>query len=220
MSLQINFSEDISELKFPVGSVIKTKKVKTSELLMSLSGINGLSTPLLPPGTRYFNKTKELTTVLIEVPPTIREIEYVSGSKLIFKGKFPFPWEVFSLCFSTDNSGKLNLYSSALYALKNPIFSIEDELYFVPCSNVFPENNICWGSTITSSNLKQMDNISQAYRFVSMFHDAKFNTDLHPKLAVDKRYEDILREHKDLAEFNYNYLFKTKKKVKDLIKIN
>jgi hypothetical protein len=208
MIARIELLEGRTEIKYSVGSSIKEKSVRTSDLLSSLTNYIGIATPLLPPNTRMVINKKDGITLIIEVPPSIRKLSYIAGSKKIFdRVNFPFPWELWKIEL-INRPGKGYTFARAyVFALKNPIMTKEDKLYSFPTPNVGGGNGaICFGSAMSSSNMSNIDNLVQAYRFITIFHDAEFNTDLHPSLKNNERFEDLVRRLQDKPTFDYESL--------------
>lgn len=150
--IDIQIRDEATTFKYKQGSFVKNKKIKTSDLISAISNISGYRSPILPPNTRFIKIDKNITTVVLEIPPTIRQIQYMAKGKMIFKDTpFPFPWEIFILKLMTRDSGAgYQLIDAYTFALKNPILSSNDNLYRFPTPNVYnsSDGRICWGSAL------------------------------------------------------------------------
>lgn len=205
-NIHIDLAEDISVVTYAAGKVNKKKTVSTGLLLKTLSDASGLSTPLLPPGTRLYKIERNITKIYIEVPPQKRKTIYNNRSgKGIFNDYVPMPWELFCFEFSPSGS-QMTLSGCHVYAMKNPIMGMDTPLYYMPLPNVFGDCRVCWGNTLYNNSTSVIQNMTQAYKFISIFHDAEFNTDLTVHLAKGMRFEDVLRELKGKDEYNNEFL--------------
>jgi hypothetical protein len=192
----------------------KTRRIKTVSalsLVSALNGMTGLSTPLLFPGIRQYIQRDKFVIVALEIPSMSRRFNFVNReNKTIVAGPGLFPWELFLFKFEIIPEG-LKLYEQRLYAMKHSLQAESDELYHMPLSNVYDSSgNVCWGTTFhgNGESLRRIETIAQVGRFVSLFHDSNFNTDLSPRFVEDgtMRMEDLFREMKEMTAYNERYL--------------
>lgn len=187
----------------------RQKTVAATQLIAALAGISGTRTPLLPPGTRQYSSNGRNTFLTLEVPSIQRNFKYVNESgKAIVEGPGLFPWELFMFKFQ-ENNGNLELVDERLYAMRGSLIDEYTPLYKMPTPNVFGNsNNICWGNTFSgpNRNLSQIKSVSQAGRFVELFHGAEFNGHLTPRFQNNERMEDVFREMKTMKTYDDKYL--------------
>ena len=108
-----------------------------------------------------------------------------------------------------ENNGNLELVDERLYAMRGSLIDEYTPLYKMPTPNVFGNlNNICWGNTFSgpNRNLSQIKSISQAGRFVGLFHGAEFKGHLTPRFQNNERMEDVFREMKTMKTYDDKYL--------------
>ena len=203
--MKIELRKDgLAEIEYSKGKRNFNKFVTIQSLIESLVSEQGLSTPLLPFGTRKYVKNESIHTIYMEIPEMKRHITYKnSDGKIIFQGSVPMPWGIFKMEFKEKIGSAgftFNKNSSAIWALERPLVNSEDNLYFYPLPNVFSHSHICWGSTFSSGDLN-FENLSMAGRVMDAFFSSNFNTDISPRMNKYNRYEDLLRGIKDEAKF-------------------
>lgn len=204
--IDIKITDDTSRISYKVGVLQKNKTVRTGDLINAISDITGYNSPILPPNTRFFKINKQNIVLALEIPPMIRRLNYIANSKTVFDNVlFPFPWELMILTLNEVENGNFNLVDTRLFALKNPIISLKDDVFRFVTPNVYKDDGrVCWGEALSRFNLGKVDNLAQAYKYVSLFHDATFNTDLHPALNNNEKFEDLVRRLKDKPAFDTN----------------
>lgn len=192
--MNIKLDGGLAQLTYKKGKRNYNKTITITSLTEALISDKGISTPLLPPGCRFYNKNGQSHSLILEIPPRITHVQYVNSSgKDIFKGDVPLPWGVMSMNFKEQSDGKYRFNKDIeIYALKHPIFTKEDDIFYYPLPNIYESNRICWGGSMDREDYI-IDSITQAGRFVDAFINSKFNTDLHPRINKFERFEDLIR---------------------------
>lgn len=192
----IKLENGLAEVEYTVGKRNYSKTVTISSLKEALVSDQGLYTPLLPFGTRYYSRKGPKHRIIIDMPAVVRGIKYVNSSqKVIYEDLFPYPWGLMDITLN-ENNGKYTFAGSSVYALKRPLNSENDTIYHYPVPNLYHNGGQCWGSVLTGED-GVFDSISQVGILLDYFYGSQFNTDLHPRMNLYSRYEDLLRDHKD-----------------------
>jgi len=198
--INIEIDDTVSVVKYQHRSSFKVKTVLTDELINAFASQGGIEVPdILPPGTRYYKRNGSIHTLILEIPPVQRLIRYVNSShKVIFEGFVPMPWALMQINANYVED-RFIVSSAYLYALVRPLMSMTDTVYHFPGANIFPEDKICWGNTL--SGMPPLRRITEFGRLVDIYFGSEFNTDLHPRIQQYSRYEDMLRALKDQKTF-------------------
>lgn len=203
----IKLQNGVAELNYEKFGRKYSKMISINTLVDIFNSEKGISTPLLPFGTRKFVRKNDEITLYIEIPATTRRILYKNGSgKVIFDGVIPMPWGIMKIALKETKDNKYSLLGSYIYALKRPLISEEDKIYHYPAPNIFKEDSVCWGNLLDSIIF---DSIDQTSMLIDTFFGSDYNTDLHPRINIYDRYEDLLRDLKNKTRFNYDCLVET-----------
>ena len=212
----ISIKDGLAEVEYKRGKRTIKKLVLLDSLIQAMASKNETRTPLLPVGIRQYIKTEDGHRLFIELPAMKRGIKYINrDGKVIFEGVVPFPWGVICLDLMEESSGTFTITDSYIYGLKRPLMSENDELYYWPAANVFSDCRICWGGTFKDRESK-IKSLLEAGKVIDYYFSSDFNTDLHPRINIYSRYEDMLRNLKDLPAFNNDILVSTGKTLRNL----
>jgi hypothetical protein len=180
--MEIKVNGAIAEITYKDRGRIYNKSVDFDDLIDSLAEKAGISTPILPFGTKIYSKNNGLHNLVIEMLPTRRNIKYVHGDRTIFEGMIPLPFGAIIMGLR-EIENKFKIDSIRIFALDGPIMSKDDPLYNWPTPNVFQQGNICWGNgSSTLSHLSKLDHIHQAGRIIDLFFSGSFNNHIHPNV--------------------------------------
>lgn len=84
------------------------------------------------------------------------------------------PRTLWQLDVKQSSGVDMDILGSSVYAMKQSVYTGQEELYKCPTANVFPDNRICWGyNTVRLPNLKAVQGIP------SYFFSSAFNRDLN-----------------------------------------
>lgn len=115
-----------------------------------------------PEGTRYIQKNKNVTAIIVEQPPQVRTID--------IKGYFhhlSMPYVVFATAF-TDG----HWYQRLLVGCRNqPVSSLHDKLEHLPLPNV-SEHSVCMGDFKPNKDKNQTQQVGE---IISTFWQSRFN---------------------------------------------
>lgn len=194
-----------------------TKTVEFSEVLSKLTSTISINTGILPLGTRLYIGTKNNYQILIEIPGKIRDFKYLK-QEIHFEGKVPFPSCV--MFFEINNSTIVN---SKAFALREPIFSEETQLYNFPFGNTYSDGNICWGSAEKEKIKKPLDLISCISSFMNstyngdLFYSSAFNYNFNPDL-LKGNFISLLNFLKDKEIFPKELLVKNEYSIEQILR--
>lgn len=210
--MRIDIKNGLADVTYRKGRRKYNKTVTLEALVNSMITDQSINTPLLPFGTRKYGRKGQNHILYIEIPATKRRVNYLNGSgKVIFNDIVPLPWGLMKLEFSETSNGKYRLGDTHIWALKRPLASENDDLYFYPVPNIFGGCNICWGSTFSGASATTFDSLSEVGRIIDMFFSSNYNTDIHPRINKHARYEDLLRDIQDKPTFDYDALVRVEK---------
>ncbi len=201
-TLKIEIDDTFAQVSYKRGHCNFSKTISVDTLVNSLVSQYGLKSPLLPPGCRFYEKKGESHIIYLEIPPIPRYIKYTNKSdKIIFEGIVPFPWSILKFSAVPSANGGFNVQDGFIFALKRPLMSEQDLVFCFPAANVHSNHAICWGSTFRSSGSGFFKSLGETGRLVDLYFSSDFNTDISPRINKYERYEDMLREIKDLKKF-------------------
>lgn len=208
--MNIKIEGSIAEVTYKEGMRTFSKNVDFDELIDSLAQKSGLSTPVLPFGTKLYSKQNGTHKLFIEMLPMKRRIKYVNGGQTIFNDMVPMPFGVFIVELREVN-GRFQIQqgNSRIFALKGPILTKNDKLYRWPTPNVYTQGNICWGSgSNTLNQMSSLDSPHQAGRIIDMFFSGNFNNHIHPQLNgySSNEYVRFLNDMKERQQFDDDIL--------------
>lgn len=149
------------------------RTVRLTDLVAEMSRSQGIVTPLLPQGCRFFSSIGDRSTFVIEQAPTVRSLVWErmdqNGNA---KWKLAFPYVIFLVIFrgtvvSTDEC--------RIFYRTSPLSDTSDVLLRTNLCNVYRNGRICTGTLrVQGETLAQ-----KADSFVSGFWGSRFNSDLH-----------------------------------------
>jgi len=146
------------------------KNVSLDDLIGALTSGYQISTGILPTGTKLFAGTRSAYKILIEVPGKVREILIGRNESDLRSHVVPFPRTAF--VFNVKNNRAV---STHVYALANPISTLQDSLYVFPFGNVYDSNSsVCWGG-VSLPEVREPINLSS---IINLFFQSNFNGDL------------------------------------------
>lgn len=186
-----------------------SKNLSYQGLVKTLSNQASLDTGLLPLlgdsyiAVRRYMVFKNKHFVFIEASPKKRTIVYdTTGDEKNYK-KFdiPFPGILLAVVLSEDANGKLFFQKdhSKLFALSSPIFNDKTKVYRYPYTNVYPDNRICWGSTLDYMSKSRYEmTVQQTAGLIDIFLTGVNNNDLWDPAANHLKSGDITKTFKDL----------------------
>lgn len=146
-------------------------------------------TGLLPPGVRMYKRGSKTELLLLETPPSIKEVEY-NDRYGEFNGayKIPTPWTLWFFSLRREDNGVRRWHGGAVYAMKGPVLNLETQLYMFPFSNT--NGWICWGDI----QLPSWRNLIGVGSLPTIFYNGEFNRDLdgsHFRPFMSEKEEDL-----------------------------
>jgi len=168
--------------RFKVGDNVSTKTIAVADLIAELSHDMEITTGVLPNGTRFYNGTKNIYRIGIQVPAKVRTAEFNLRDFGTLKITAPFP-EMFFVFNIRDK----RITDSLLFSCIPPIGRSYDSLYFFPFGNVYEDGTICWGSVSQSTIEEPIVLDSMVTRFFnSVFsgHLVQGTSKFHPPEGV------------------------------------
>ena len=156
------------------------KNVTLNNLRTALMENFQFATGWLPAGTRHYGKRNDIESIIIESPPTVREVQYSSRDG-IESFVIPVPWTLWKFSLMPRDN-KVLFRSANVWAMKRPITpgsENQHSMYTLPFSNVGGSGDICWGSgSETSKVIETITSINKVGRMIEVFWSAPFNSDL------------------------------------------
>lgn len=206
--MNIDIKNGLAEIDYKVNRKSFNKVITLQSLMEAMTCDKGLSTPLLPFGCRKYIKQDNKHILYLEIPPATRRVVYkTSGSgKMIFEGIIPMPWGLLKMTINEGQSGALNFTDGFIWALSRPLISEDDLLYHYPVPNIHSDDRICWGSSFSNNGSSRISNIAEAGKAIDIFFSSDFNTDIHPRINIYPRFEDLCRKIKDTNKFPIDVL--------------
>lgn len=164
------------DIKDPVTGAIQSKGLSTDALGDAFNAHTSMRTPLLPGqwGTRFYAKKGNYEYFVMTVAPKQREVKWDDGDDEEYNN---YTIETPPLCWFAkiqQNGDSYHLIESYLFALKNDLITMNDELFLAPFTNVYSSNGICWNGSI-SMNLPSP---AAVLSLDAAFFNAPFNSDL------------------------------------------
>ena len=186
-----------------------SKNVSYQGLVKSLSSQASLDTGLLPLigdsyiAVRRYMIFKNKHFVFIEASPKKRQLVYDTSGREDNHQKFnvPFPGLLFCAVMIEDANGKLMFQKDAskMFALQSPIINEKIKVFTYPFTNVYPDNRICWGSTLDyMSKDRYKVTVQQAAGLVDIFLTGINNNDLWNARANHLKSGNPTQVFKDL----------------------
>lgn len=183
---------------------LKNTNLETVQNLLAAE--QRFDTGLLPGdwGTqRYVRKDTEEYFVLT-VPAGIREVAYDFRNNDVDETahyRIPVPASVWFFKIRLNpGDGSRRLDNTLVYAIKNPILSLQDEVFKMPFSNV--SSAVCWGS---SSSVPTVTGGKSIQSLPTQFFIRPFNNDLGDSRFVP--FEDGREGREGVRIFRPNHLF-------------
>lgn len=173
ISINDNSPDILMSLKQEDGTIIQ-KTVMMNDLLTQLTARSKFETGLLPFGTKFFSGSAAKYSVLIEIPPRVRDMKLNTiesdGNEKITHKNIAFP----ACAFFIKVENKVPV-KTLLFSLKNPIQTMADELFRFPFCNVYNDDErICWGS----AELPKINKVFELSSVLNAFFTSTFNGDL------------------------------------------
>ena len=177
MKMDVKIDGALVELQYenPKGGKGKVNKTVKFEDFCSIisKGIKKVAgIELLPNGLRIQAESDSSVIVGYEFPERVGTMKFSSdgGVKEI---NSVWPWGLTLIVFKKDAKGLLyqQMYQ---FALKGPMVSLNDMLYFWPGSNVFDDARICTGDML----IKHVPDVASSGGFPHLFYNGISNTDL------------------------------------------
>lgn len=182
----------------------KTKLVDYLNFFQTINRNIALTTGLMAPGIRYLSRSKGNTYILLEEPPSIRELRVRYSRRNddgnIYRKKVPMPGLLFGIQIK-EGEGLKNI---SVWALAKPIRELRDPVYCFPLGNSYGANgHFCWGSTIEHwNNIKE---VFQVRSVLSFMINSIFNEDLGVKINIPEEFAGQLTSKiQDLYSFLAN----------------
>lgn len=170
-TIDIHIEEGTVEVQTVFEGVTERKNVSLEQLAENFQQHVVINTGLLPGlyGTRYYERNGEDVVVAYTAPAQQREIRHSTGGK--FRVATPIMLIVTKM---RDNGGTMQHARTRIYALANPLMSLQDPLYSFPLNNIHPSNEVCWGGSFyPPESLQAVTSIE------SQFFMNQFNNDLN-----------------------------------------
>lgn len=161
----------------PVTGAVQSKGLSTDALGDAFNAHTSMRTPLLPGqwGTRFYAKKGNYEYFVLTIAPKNRTVKWDSGDD--DEDYYNYDIETPPLCWFVkiqQNGDSYRLIDSYLFALKNDLITMNDDLYLAPFTNVYSSNAICWNGSI-SMNLPSP---AAVISLDAAFFNAQFNSDL------------------------------------------
>jgi hypothetical protein len=164
---------------------VTVKAVSTRDFVRAVAGELVLDTGWLGPNVRRLQEKGGQTHVLIEDPPTVREVQYESRRFTI-----PTPRCLFAFVLRERNVTEARLVACGV---GSPFAWIPTDRMMVqkfPFSNVFDDTRICWGH---GQKLPKVT-IAEVAGLVRLFWEIPFNHDLDGHGQVSRLWRDEYTE--------------------------
>lgn len=147
------------------------RTVKLADLVSEMSRSQGIVTPLLPQGCRFYSSNRDRSTFVIEQAPTIRSLVWERMESGNAKWKLAFPYCIFVV---VSHGNAVSTSECRVFYRTSPLSGTDDVLLRTNLCNVYRVGTICTGSLrVQGETLAQ-----KADSFVSGFWGSRFNADL------------------------------------------
>lgn len=194
--INIKVKGNYSQLDWEDNSGAKrTRFVNTHDLGAALSDVAGGEGAFIPPNCRYL-KDGIRTIIAYEVPPVICDLKYDHGGNHNLEmetiQQVPYPRGLTVLTLSRNSAG-YHFSHMHQFALKGPLRSMDDDLYYWPYPNMFEDCKMCIGSKI----IKDYPTLAATSGFPQYVYEGINNNDLsHWKhafiqLPTDNFFNDV-----------------------------
>ena len=213
--IELNYVDNKTQIK-------KTKYIDYESFFQAVNRQIRLKTDLMAPGVRYMSRKNGFTYALIEDCAGKREISFHirkerrdgSEENKTIKAKLCMP----PLLVAVKLKEGHGIQDTKVFALKEPIKSMDDPVYKFPFGNAYDDGRFCWGTAL--SFLSKIKKISQLRSLFSVIYGYTFNDDLgvlfqpteemvkEVKSEVD-RTKQLWQYLKGKKEFPYECLIKT-----------
>lgn len=166
------------DIKDPATGAIQSKGLSTDALGDAFNAHTSMRTPLLPGqwGTRFYAKKGNFEYFVMTIAPKKRTVKWDTSDEDEDEYQ-EYNIETPPLCWFVkiqQNGDSYHLIDSYMFALKNDLITMNDELYLAPFTNVYSSNGICWNGSI-SMNLPSP---AAVLSLDASFFNARFNSDL------------------------------------------
>lgn len=207
-NLEAKFLPEIIELHY-IDNKTKLKNTKYINYESFFSAVNRqtkLDTKLMAPGVRYMSRKDGFTYVLIEDVGRIQELTlHIKKRKKdgddSIKIKVPVPPMLVGITLKEHS----NIMDARVWALKEPIRSLQDMAYCFPLGNSYGEDGkFCWGTA--TDYLRNIKEMSQLRSVFSLIYGSAFNNDLDIRCSpTETMKEETMKDLNNLENF-YRYL--------------
>lgn len=217
--MDIKIDAGLARIQYERNGINYDKILTLDTFISLLASEYGFKSPLLTPGTRYYEKKDQRHILFVEIPPVCRHIKFINRDRaVIFEGVTPFPWTLLEIVVAENADGGFTLVANEvrIFALARPLLDLDDMLYKFPAANIFDDNRICWGSTFSNGN-DRFKTLGELGRLIDLYFSSNFNTDISPRINKYTRYEDMLRAIKDTKTFDNSILHSTGIRLQTLI---
>lgn len=165
--------------------------IKYSKFMDALNINTEFTSGLLPPGTVFYAVSRGDEIIAIEVPKHRRKIKVLhpygynfhasevtdllkfneshTRDSIVSEVPVRLPSLLFIFRLRTNTT-----FRSEVYALSEPLTSLDQRLYTFPLGNVYSDGTICWGDVPIATANNTLSLGSAPYLFL----DSKFNEDL------------------------------------------
>lgn len=205
------------------------KMVSHKKLMSVLEKHSTFATGLLPPNTRYYQKSGDQYVVLVEIPPMKRTmiVKHDGHGRQIVIDNVPMSAGAFFFNIHKDpRTQNYQISRPRLFALPfKGLQGFEDQLYRYPTPNVDIHGGICWGSNHgVIEGLKCLSGLEGAVR---AFFRTNFNDHIWGYNALTNKFdwkgmswravEQYFQELANFDQFDDDWLLPTAQTVKKVL---
>lgn len=167
--LSIHMHEDgrVQMVRSDEGKPQRMKHIALQDLINAFQE-QGISSPILPPGTVQYWRNFANQTLAIYTPAHKRTMRLCDEE---FEN-MPVPATLF-VCQLYKDETEYGVCNSAIFTLAGDFQGPSTTLYSFPYGNLFDDSRICWGEVVP-----KLSGIFQVGSLVDMFLGSNFNLDL------------------------------------------
>ncbi len=148
------------------------KQVKINELFERVVEKVSVITPLLPPGTRFYQRSGNKEIVVVENQPQVRSVRvaYVGDVGEGVSLRLAFPYTIFVIVFSNGSLKSVHFFYRTV-----PLTSLDDDIYYSNLPNIDNEASVCMDVPDFPEGASLAYKVNKV---MEVFWQSEFNSDL------------------------------------------